>query len=118
MSDLIDFDSAWPSSVDDGPFKAERHDSGWWIITNASGNEVDDSGDGGFTEKSAHWIADAMNAKFASQEAADEITALREILRDARGCLIDHLQYMKEPESARIIKRIDAHLLTPESDNG
>lgn len=65
MSDIVERDSEWPSSVDHGPFKAERHESGWWIVTNAKGSEVDDSGDGGFTEKSALWIAEAMNDKHA-----------------------------------------------------
>lgn len=59
--------SDWPSSVDHGPFRAEQLDqrgAGWWVVLNAIDGEIDDSGDGGFTEKSAKWIAEAMNEKW------------------------------------------------------
>jgi len=56
-------------------------------------------------------------------QAADEITALRTQvsrltadLEVARASLIDHLQYMKKPESAPIIQRIDATLNTIRKD--
>lgn len=66
-------DSNWPSSVEHGPFKAEQLDArggGWWIVTNAKGCEIDDSGDGGFTQKSAEWIAEALNEKWEREQNA------------------------------------------------
>lgn len=64
---------SWPSSVDHGPFHAEQlgpDRAGWWIVTNSLGCEIDDSGDGGFTEKSAKWIAEAMNEKWEREHNA------------------------------------------------
>lgn len=43
-------------------FRAERHESGWWIVTRPGGGELDDSGDGGHFEANAKIIADALNA--------------------------------------------------------
>lgn len=53
----------------------------------------------------------ALEAALAAiMETQARENGLREALVDARACLVDHLKYMKEPASARIIKRIDAAL--------
>ncbi len=64
---------SWPSSIDRGPFRAVQlswHEGGWWVILNEDDCEIDDSGDGGFTEKSAKWIAEAMNEKWEREHNA------------------------------------------------
>mgnify|MGYP000961846945 CR=1 FL=1 len=64
---------SWPSSVEHGPFRAKQLDARggfWWVVRNGKGDEIDDSGDGGFTEKSAKWIAEALNEKWERENHA------------------------------------------------
>lgn len=62
---------------------------------------------------------DSRNTAFLEDEndaLRSQVSELRADLEDARACLIDHLQYMKVPSDARIIKRIDATLNTIRKD--
>lgn len=64
------------------PFTAIAHESGWWVVQDSNGREIDESGDGGFKEATAKRIADALNTR-TPLPSDSEVEALEKVLIDA-----------------------------------
>ncbi len=76
---------SWKSVVvGQGPFRAELGEgcNGWWIVVNAHGDELSDSGDGGFLESSARAIADSLNQQARIEELEATVLQMGENTAD------------------------------------
>lgn len=61
-------ESDWDRTRNVKSFKAVHlRDSGWYSVVNDHDGEIDASGDGGFTEYDAHFIANALNFYIKAQ---------------------------------------------------
>lgn len=69
-------------------------------------------------EEAVSWMLSFARHRIASTaQAADELTALREVLRDARTELWTALNYLTNPAEVTIIRRIDALLAKQGGEN-